>query len=83
MDADSQLRDTLHITVTNAVSRMETLREAADRRCLFHEYKEWLGEELRDEVWAIPSDWCHEWLDARGPYLGPYDRYVDFLLDQS
>ena len=59
MDADSQLLDTLHITVSNAVSRMEKLRESADRRCLFHEYKEWLSEEIRDDVWALPADWNH------------------------
>ena len=64
MDADSQLKDTLQITVSNAVSRMETLQDPADRRCLFHEYKEWLGTDLCDEVWAIPIDWKHEWLDA-------------------
>ncbi len=64
MDADSQLKDTLHITVNNAVSRMEALKDPADRRCLFHEYKEWLSENLNDEVWAIPANWNHESLDA-------------------
>ena len=63
MDADSQLTDTLHITVTNAVNRMEKLEEPGDRRCLFHEYKEWLGEDLSDEVWAIPADWNHGRVD--------------------
>ena len=62
-DADADLRGTLQITVANAVCRMEKLTRAADRRCLFHEYKEWLGEEINDEVWAIPTDWHHEWLD--------------------
>ena len=61
---DSQLKDTLQLTVAHAVSRMEALREAADRRCLFHEYKEWLGEDINAEVWAIPTTWNHEWLDA-------------------
>ncbi len=60
MDADSKLKETLHITVTHAVSRMETLNDPADRRCLFHEYKEWLGEEVSDEVWAIPLNWKYE-----------------------
>ena len=64
MDADSQLQDTLHITVANAVSRMEVLEDPADRRCLFHEYKEWLGKDLNDEIWAIPADCTHEWLDV-------------------
>ena len=56
MDADSQLKEILKIAVENAVSRMEALEEASDRRCIFHEYKEWLGENINDEVWAIPTD---------------------------
>ena len=56
MNNDSQLKETLHMIVNNAVSRMETLKEPSDRRCLFHEYKEWLGEEINDEVWAIPRE---------------------------
>ena len=56
MNNDSQLKRTLRIVVNNAVSRMETLKEPSDRRCLFHEYKEWLGEEINDEVWAIPRE---------------------------
>jgi len=64
MDADSQLKDTLHITVTHAVSRMRVLGDTADRRCLFHEYKEWLREDVSDEIWAIPANWNHEWLDT-------------------
>ena len=56
MNNDSQLKRTLRIVVNNAVSRMETLKEPSDRRCLFHEYKEWLGEEINDEVWAIPIE---------------------------
>ena len=57
MDADSQLKATLHTTVNNVVSRMEALRDPSARRCLFHEYKEWLGEDISDEVWALPIDW--------------------------
>ena len=64
MDEDSQLKDTLHITVTNVVARMGALTDPADRRCLFHEYKEWLGEDLSDEVWAIPADLTHKWLNS-------------------
>ena len=56
MDADSQLKDTLHIALNNAVSRMEQLKNPSDRRCLFHEYKEWLGSDIKDEVWAIPRE---------------------------
>ena len=44
------------MAINNAVSRMEKLKEAADRRCLFQEYKEWLGENINDEVWAIPIE---------------------------
>ena len=55
MNADKQLINILHMAVKNAVSRMKTLRSPADRRCLFHEYKEWLGESIDDEVLAIPT----------------------------
>ena len=56
MHSDSKLKETLHQAVFNAVSRMEALKEASDRRCLFHEYKEWLGGNINDEVWAIPAE---------------------------
>ncbi len=56
MNADKQLKDILHMAVNNAVSRMKIIRIAADRRCLFNEYKEWLGESIDDEVLAIPSE---------------------------
>ena len=56
MNADTQLKDILHMTVNNAVSRMQTLRSPSDRRCVFHEYKEWLGESIDDEVLAIPTE---------------------------
>ena len=63
-DADSQLRDTLEKALNHAVFRMETLKEAPDRRCLFHEYKEWLGKEINDEIWALPADWYPKTLDT-------------------
>ena len=56
MNSDSQLKEILHMAVANAVSRMETLKDPSDRRCIFHEYKEWLKEEINDEVWAIPRE---------------------------
>lgn len=59
MNSDSQLKEILHLAVNNAVSRMETLKEASDRRCIFHEYKEWLGKDINDEVWAIPREAIH------------------------
>ena len=60
MNDDSQLKEILHMAINNAVSRMEALKEPSDRRCLFHEYKEWLGENINDEVWAIPTDAIQE-----------------------
>ena len=56
MNADKELKDLLHMAVKNAVSRMKIVRSPADRRCLFHEYKEWLGESINDEVLAIPTE---------------------------
>ena len=56
MGADSKLKETLRIAVNNAVSRMEQLNDPSDRRCLFHEYKEWLGENINDDVWVIPRE---------------------------
>ena len=56
MNDDSQLKKVLHMAVNNAVSRMGILKEPSDRRCVFNEYKEWLGEDVNDEVWAIPRE---------------------------
>ncbi len=56
MNADKELKDILNMAVKNAVSRMKIVRSPADRRCLFHEYKEWLGESINDEVLAIPTE---------------------------
>ena len=55
MNADKKLKEILNMAVKNAVSRMEILREPADRRCIFNEYKEWLGESIDNEVLAIPT----------------------------
>ena len=63
MNADKQLKDLLHMAVNNAISRMKILRSAADRRCLFNEYKEWLGESIDDEVLAIPTEIIQNELD--------------------
>ena len=63
MNAENQLKDILHMAVNNAVSRMKILRRAADRRYLFNEYKEWLGESIDDEVLAIPSEIIQNELD--------------------
>ena len=63
MNPDKELKDILHMVVNNAVSRMKTLRSPADCRCLFHEYKEWLGESIDDEVLAIPTEIIQNELD--------------------
>ena len=63
MNADNQLKDILHMAVENAISRMKLLRRPADRRCLFNEYKEWLGESIDDEVLAIPTEIIKNELD--------------------
>ena len=44
-------------------SRMKILKRPADRRCLFNEYKEWLGESIDDEVLAIPTEIIQNELD--------------------
>ena len=56
MNTDSELKEILHLALKNAVSRMETLKEPSDRRCIFNEYKEWLGENINDDVWVIPRE---------------------------
>ena len=63
MNADDQLKDVLHMAVNNAVSRMRLLRRPADRRCLFNEYKEWLGESINDDILAIPTEIIRKELD--------------------
>ena len=56
MNTDSELKEILHLALNNAVSRMETLIEPSDRRSIFNEYKEWLGENINDDVWVIPRE---------------------------
>jgi hypothetical protein len=63
MNDDKQLKDILNMSVNNAVSRMKILKQPADRRCLFNEYKEWLGESIDDEVLAIPTEIIQNELD--------------------
>ena len=63
MNADQQLKDILHMVVNNAVSRMKILSSPSDRRCVFHEYKEWLGESIDDKVLAIPTEIIQNELD--------------------
>ena len=63
MNKDKHLKEILHMTVNNAVSRMKLLRSPADRRCVFNEYKEWLGESIDDQFLAIPTEIIQNELD--------------------
>ena len=57
MDDDKELRYTLHKVVSYAVQRMESESDQNVRRCIFQEYKEWLGTSIDDWVLALPTDW--------------------------
>ena len=57
MNNDNDLKLTLHKTVSYAVKRMESASDANVRRCIFQEYKEWLGASIDEWVLALPSDW--------------------------
>ena len=57
MNDDDGLKITLHNVVSYAVQRMESSSDANVRRCLFQEYKEWLGSTIDDWVLALPNDW--------------------------
>ena len=57
MFEDSDLNLTLHKVISFAVVRMEYGSDAIRRRCIFQEYKEWLGTSIDDWVLALPKDW--------------------------
>ena len=57
MSIDDDLIQTLHKIVSYAVMRMESSSDANVRRCIFEEYKEWLGTSIDDWVLALPNDW--------------------------
>ncbi len=57
MSDNSDLKLTLHKVVSYAVLRMEYASDANTRRCIFQEYKEWLGTSIDDWVLALPKDW--------------------------
>ena len=63
MNNDTQLKEILHSAVNNAISRMKVLRSPSDRRCVFNECKEWLGESINNEVLAIPTETLKNELD--------------------
>ena len=57
MTDDNELKLTLHKVVSYAVLRMESTSDSNIRRCIFQEYKEWLGNSIDDWVLALPNDW--------------------------
>ena len=57
MSDDNDLKETLHNIVLYAVIRMESASDTNIKRCIFQEYKEWLGTSIDDWVLALPNDW--------------------------
>ena len=57
MNGDKDLKSTLHNVVSYAVRRMESETDTNIRRCIFQEYREWLGTSIDDWVLALPNDW--------------------------
>ena len=56
MSVDNELKLTLQKVVAYAVLRIESTSDPNVRRCIFQEYKEWLGATIDDWVLAIPID---------------------------
>ena len=59
MNDDNDLKSTLNDVVSYAVRRMESETDRNIRRCIFQEYREWLGTSIHDWVLALPCDWGH------------------------
>ena len=57
MSDDNDLEITLHKVVSYAVLRMESAPNAKIRKCIFQEYREWLGASIDDWVLTLPDDW--------------------------
>ena len=57
MNNDNELKLTLHNAVSHAILRMESTSDPSIRRCIFQEYKEWLGTSIDDWVLALPYVW--------------------------
>ena len=57
MNGDNELKVTLRNVVSHAALRMESASDDDTRRCIFQEYKEWLGTNIDDWVLALPNDW--------------------------
>ena len=56
MNDDNELKLTLHKVVSYAVLRMESVSDQNIRKCIFQEYKEWLGTSIDDWVLALPNN---------------------------
>ena len=54
---DKNLKFTLNEVVTYVVKRMESESKPENRKCIFQEYKEWLGPSIDDWVLALPNNW--------------------------
>ena len=63
MNEDKHLKEILNMAVNNAVARMKILKSPSDRRCVFNEYKEWLGETIDNDILAIPTEIIQNELD--------------------
>ena len=57
MNDDNDLKLTLRKITSYAVSRMESASDTNVKRCIYQEYKEWLGSSIDDWVLALPNDW--------------------------
>ena len=57
MNNDKDLKSTLHNVVSYAAIRMGSVSDSNIRRCIFQEYREWLGASIDDWVLALPNDW--------------------------
>ena len=57
MNEDNDLKLTLNRVVSHALIRIETASDANVRRCIFQEYKEWLGTSIDDWILALPNEW--------------------------
>ena len=57
MNDDNDLKLTLNNVVSYAAARMESTTDSKVRRCIFQEYKEWLGTSIDDWILALPNDW--------------------------
>ena len=57
MSDENDLKLTLRKIVSYVVIRMESASDINVKRCIFQEYKEWLGSSIDDLVLALPNDW--------------------------